>query len=271
MSKEKIPEIETHKEKNPQLESTQSDSVCRGAFDRLILGGNRNSEQLLTDSNTEHLNLINNSYASENNIDSEEDRSNLEDCNIDFSDDSNLSELNEIDQQIASAIKDKLTLEEVTHILSSRKKKADDEDDHEDNQLVKIFCPFSFDFIYIPIKLANLLKLLWSSGIETHDTHFVQHGSIIRILFSSITHANRFLKFCCTPDCSYLVEEHPQKLNWCNLVNIQKKWKFKIKPTISKDYTTLQLVIQISFPKRDVGFILNQFHMLSDPFPEGQD
>jgi len=107
-----------------------------------------------------------------------------DDCNIDFSNDSNLSELDEIDQQIfASARKGKLTLEEVTRLLSSRKRDIDVEDDHEDNQLVKIFCPFSFDFIYTPVNLAGLLKLLWSSGFETHDTHFVQRGSEIKILF----------------------------------------------------------------------------------------
>jgi len=254
-------ESETHQETNAQL--VENESAGRTAFDRLILGKNKDSEQLLTDSNITHSNIIN------DHDDLEDSSSNLDDCNVDFSDDSNLSELDEIDQQIfASARKGKLTLEEVTRLLASRKRKSDTEDDHEDNQLVKIFCPFSFDFIYAPVKLAGLLKLLWSSGIETHDTHFVQRGPKIKILFSSITHANRFLKFCCTPDCSYLVHEHPQRLSWCNLVNIQKRWTFKIKPTISKDYTTLQLVIQISFPKRDVGFIVNQFNMLSDPFPE---
>ena len=261
-------EIETQQEKtSPQ--STKNENAGRDAFDRLILGKTKDSEQLLTDSNTTHLNIINDSYPPENYINLEDSSSNIEDCDIDFSDDSNLSELDEIDQQIfASARKGKLTLEEVSRLLSAKKRNSDVKDDHEDNQLIKIFCPFSFDFIYTPVKLAGLLKLLWSSGIETHDTHFVQRGSEIKILFSSITHANRFLKFCCTPDCSYLVHEHPQRLSWCNLVNIQKRWNFKIKPSISKDYTTLKLVIQISFPKRDVGFIVSQFNMLSDPFPD---
>ena len=267
MNKENKPETETHQEAIPQL--VENGNVGRDAFDRLILGKTSDSEQLLTDSNTTHSNFINDSYPPEKHIISENSSSDIDDCNVDYSDDSNLSELDEIDQQIfASARKGKLTLEEVTRLLSSRKRNTDAEDDHEDNQLVKIFCPFSFDFIYAPIKLAGLLKLFWSSGIETHDTHFVQRGPKIKILFSSITHANRFLKFCCTPDRSYLIEQHPQRLSWCNLVNIQKKWKFKIKPTISKDYTTLQLVIQISFPKRDVGFIVSQFNMLSDPFPD---
>jgi hypothetical protein len=172
-----------------------------------------------------------------------------------------------VDQQIfASARKGKLTLEEVIRLLSSRKKQTDDGSDHDDNQLVKVFCPFSFEIVYIPIKLADVLKLMWKSGIETHGSHFVQRGSQVKILFSSIIHANRFLKFCCTPDCSYLAELQPQRLSWCNLVNIKKKWKFKIKPQLSNDSTTLELVIQISFPKSDLGFIANQFNMLTNPF-----
>jgi hypothetical protein len=192
MSKEKVSEIETHQETNSQPETFQKE----------------------TNTNTTRSKI---SFALENYIDLEDSSSNIDDCNIDFSDDSNLSELDEIDQQIfASARKGKLTLKEVTRLLSSRKRDIDVEDHHEDNQLVKIFCPFSFDFVYTPVKLAGSLKLLWSSGFETHDTHFVQHGPKIKILFSSITHANRFLKFCYTPDCSYLIEQHPQRLSWCN-------------------------------------------------------
>jgi formylmethanofuran dehydrogenase subunit E-like metal-binding protein len=56
-------------------------------------------------------------------IDSE-DSSDIADCSIDyFSDDSIISELDDVDQQIfASARKGKLTLEEVIRLLSSRKR-----------------------------------------------------------------------------------------------------------------------------------------------------
>jgi|JI10StandDraft_1071094.scaffolds.fasta_scaffold129436_2 hypothetical protein len=261
MNQENKSEPETHQERNPQSEQIQNDTVGRHAFDSLILGKTKKRHTV----DNINSNLINDSYAC-NSIDSE-DSSDIADCSIDFSDDSIISELDDVDQQIfASARKGKLTLEEVIRLLSSRKRKTNDENDHDDNQLVKVFCPFSFDIVYLPIKLAGLLKQMWSSGIETHDSHFVQRGSEIGILFSSVIHANRFLKFCCTPDCSYLAELQPQKLSWCNLVNIKKKWKFKIKPQLSKDSTTLELVIQISFPKSDLGFIVNQFNMLSNPF-----
>ncbi len=207
------------------------------------------------------------------------------DSNIDFSDDSYLSHLDDIDQQIfASARTGKITLGETIKLLSSRKRRKsqnsdqvfenfDCDEDNEDNgadngdRLIGIFCPFTFDVVYTPKRLSSLLRSLWSNGIETHDTHLFERRSKIGIIFSSVTNANRFLKFCCckspfTPpfsDC-YFTNRH--QLDWTNLINIQKKWKFKIKTKLSEDSTALRLIIRISFPKSDIGFILKQFKSL---------
>ena len=90
MSKEKVSEIETHQETNSQPETFQKE----------------------TNTNTTRLKIINDSFALENYIDLEDSSSNIDDCNIDFSDDSNLSELDEIDQQIfASARKGEVNAE----------------------------------------------------------------------------------------------------------------------------------------------------------------
>jgi hypothetical protein len=49
MNQENKSEPETHQERNPQSEQIQNDTVGRHAFDSLILGKTRNSEQLTTD------------------------------------------------------------------------------------------------------------------------------------------------------------------------------------------------------------------------------
>jgi hypothetical protein len=266
-NKENISETEPH---------IISNSFCSDTVDQLVLG---NVE--LLDSN---INLIASSSNQIHNcadICADDSSENMLDSNIDFSDDSYLSHVDDIDQYIfASARTGKITLGETIKLLSSRKRRqsqssdekfdnfdCDAEDNGEDNgdRLIGIFCPFTFDVVYTPKRLSSLLRSLWSNGIETHDTHFFERGRKIGIIFSSVTNANRFLKFCCCkpPVCDYYFE-HRQQLEWTNLINIQKKWKFKIKTKLSEDSTALRLIIRISFPKSDIGFISKQFKSLNN-------
>ena len=166
------------------------------------------------------------------------------------------SYLSPFSEIFASALAGNITAREAIHLLSSEEEKIS----QNGGQLSGVLCPFTLDVVYTPKKFARLLKLMWSSGIETH---LVERTSKVEFLFSSITHANRFMKICCSPtNTAPLARGSSEQLNWTNLVNIQKKWKFKIKTKLSKDYTTLRLVVHISLPKSDVGFILNQFNML---------
>lgn len=178
----------------------------------------------------------------------------VDDLNLfgDITKESHLSPFSEI---FASALAGNITAREAIHLLSFEEEKMS----QNGEQLSGVLCPFTLDVVYTPKKFARLLKLMWSSGIETH---LVERTSKVEFLFSSITHANRFMKICCSPNTASLARGYPEQLNWTNMVNIQKKWKFKIKTKLSKDYTTLRLVVHISLPKSDVGFILNQFNML---------
>lgn len=249
------------------------DSFCSNTADQLILG----SMELLNDSNNNLIASTSNQIHNCADICADDSSEDMLDSNIDFSDDSYLSHLDDIDQQIfSSARTGKITLGETIKLLSSRKRRQSQSRDQvfdcdvgEDkgDRLIGIFCPFTFDVVYIPKKLSSLLRSLWSNGIETHDTHFFERGRKIGIIFSSVTNANRFLKVCCrkcsfTPPFSGRYFENRQQLEWTNLINIQKKWKFKIKTKLSEDSTALQLIIRISFPKSDIGFILKQFKSL---------
>jgi hypothetical protein len=253
-----------------QPETHQNVSDPTFSSDQLVLGRAGNSE--LPPELSTLIKNDNKVREQESDDNSSGDGLDGEDSHIDFSDDSNLSQLDEIDQQIfASARAGKITVTEAISLLSSKimsQSRGSDVDD-DDDTFVNVFCPFSFDMFYTPKKYAILLKSIWQCGIETHGDHMFERGSNIGLTFSSVSHANRFLKFCCAPRRkahNRTTYQRPPKLDWNNLVNIRKKWKTKIKAQLSKNYTALRLIIHISFPKSDFSFVLNQLNAINNPF-----